>query len=193
MLALLNTARRSTSKRTAILLALMALALSACGGGSHNTHEDVVYIEISENFDEPELYQFHVIDTYETNTEFDENTFLALSPYVNNGEFEVYWDTHSDDEYVVELLFSESPSPVGARTISTEWCGPYEYCDNNQYQFCEYTSNLYLSCESSNGDYQSNYIGDLLHTFPQDSYLILQVCDSNYFYCEYETRTVSME
>lgn len=177
--------------RTSVILLLIPLMLAACGGGEH--HEDEHYYDDSYSQDEPELYQFHVIDTYQTNSEFDHDTYLALSPYVNAGEFEVYWETESDDDYVVELLFNEHPSPVGALTISTQWCGPYDYCHDNQYQFCEYTSNLYLACETSSGDYQSNYIGDRLQTIPQNAYLILQVCDSNYFYCEYETRSVSME
>ncbi len=183
---------------TPALLVVLASLLAACGEGGYSVESEYYYDSSHDShyhatYDEPELYQFHVIDTYETNTEFDTNTLLALSPYENGGEFEIYWDTESRDEYVVEFLFNTQPSPFGARIVSQEYCGPYDYCDDNQYQFCEYTSNLYLACESSSGDYSERYIGDQLETIPQDAYFILQVCDTQFFYCEYETRQVSME
>ncbi|MFL0800683.1 MAG: hypothetical protein K6L80_09570 [Agarilytica sp.] len=186
---------------TPVLLIALVSLLAACGEGGYSVETEYYYDSSHDHHesdhqyahDEPELYQFHIIDTYETNTEFDTHTFLALSPYENGGEFEIYWETESRDEYVVEFLFNTQPSPFGARTISQEYCGPYDYCDDNQYQFCEYTSNLYLACESSSGDYSERYIGDQLDTIPQDAYMILQVCDTQFFYCEYEARQVSME
>ncbi len=185
---------------TTTLLAILSVSLAACGGGYYEEevyYEDRYYEEehyyADDHHDAPTLYNFHVIDTYETNTEFDTQTNLALSPYVNTGLFELFWDTDSFDDYVVEFLFNTQATPVGARTVSTQWCDPSRNCHDQQYQFCEYTANLYLACELSNGDYQSRYIGNALATIPQDAYLILQVCDSNYFFCEYQARSVSME
>ncbi len=138
------------------------------------------------------MREFHVIDTYGTNTEFD-NIDLALSPFINAGEFEVFWDVRSDYDYFVELRFNDRPTTDGSRLISSELCGPYFYCDDHQYQFCDYTSGLTLECETSSGDFQYDYIGDLLYTIPQDAYLILQVCDTRFYYCEYDVLPVSME
>ncbi len=179
------------TRRLAIVLC--SLTLMACGGTYYEEESYSYEDDYSHSYDEPELYQFHVIDTYETNTEFDNETHLALSPYINTGEFEIYWNADSDDDYFVEFYFNTSPNPIGGELISTEWCGPYEYCHDHQYQFCEYTPSLYLSCESSSGDYHSSYIGNRLTEVPQDAYLILQVCDSQFYYCEYEARQVSME
>lgn len=176
-----------------LIIVLCSLALAACGGAY--VEDESYYYEDNHHlsYDEPELKQFHVIDTYATNTEFDSETFLALSPYVNAGEFEIYWDSDSDDHYFVEFFFNTRPTPIGGELISTEQCGPYDYCHSHQYQFCEYAPSLYLACESSSGDYHSTYIGHRLSSIPQDAYLILQVCDDQFYYCEYEARRVSME
>ncbi|MFL0810926.1 MAG: hypothetical protein K6L76_10975 [Agarilytica sp.] len=183
------------------LLLLTGTVLAACGEAGYYYEEEIVYYEDDyaheheevHHLDPPALYQFHAIDTYETSSEFDTETDLAISPYVNHGEFELYWETHSYDDYFVEFMFNTRPSPIGAEVVTSEWCGPYEYCNNHQYQFCEYTPNLYLSCETPYGDYQSVYIGDRLATIPEDGYFILQVCDSTLFYCEYQALPVSVE
>ncbi len=178
---------------------IVSVSLAACGGGYYEEtyYEDRYYSEshlyADDDHDIPTLYQFHVIDTYETNTEFDTQTELAISPYVNSGLFEIFWETDSFDDYVVEFLFNTEASTIGASTVSRQYCGPYQSCHHQQYQFCEYTSNLYLACELPNGDFQSRYIGAELVNIPQDAYFILQVCDSNYFFCEYQARPVSME
>lgn len=169
-------------------ITISAIFVSACGGddeyyNDHDHHHD----------DPPALRQFDIIDTYGTNSEFDNNTELAISPIINNGEFEIFWRVTSDVDYYVEFRINDRASPNGSRLISSELCGPFSFCHDNQYQFCDYSNSLNVRCESSSNHRQSAYIGDFLPNIPQDAYFILQVCDSAYFYCEYEARHVSIE
>jgi len=174
--------------RNYFIVAFVALTISACGGTTYiEHHDDHHYVET------PSLYQFHVIDTYGTNTEFDAPIELALSPYVNSGHFEAYWDLASEGDYFTELRINDIPSTDGSRLITSDMCGPYYPCHDNQYQFCEYTADFDISCETPSGDFQREYVGDMIDDIPDDLYLIFQVCDSSFFYCEYETRRVSME
>lgn len=175
-----NTAQKLFSLFTIIIL------LSACQEDSHGHRDDP-----SPPAD-VRLGQFDVIDTYGTNSEF-ESADLALSPYINFGEFEVFWNAFSDYDYFIELRFNTEPSTSGSRLISSELCSPFFYCYDHQYQFCDYTAGLDIVCESSSGDIQSAYIGDMLPNIPQEGYLILQVCDTGFFQCEYESLFVSME
>lgn len=171
----------------ALTIVLSAALLSACGAeGDYNDHDD-------HREDPPALNQFHIIDTYSTNSEFDTNTDLAISPIINAGEFEVFWQVNSDVDYYVEFRINDRATPDGSRLISSELCGPFSFCHNNQYQFCDYSNSLDISCESSSNRQQTTYIGDFLPNIPQDAYFILQVCDSAFFYCEYEARHVSIE
>ena len=181
-----------TSLKLLILLLGSSLFLAACDDDYHDDHHHDTTIIITDD-DEPALYDFHIIDTYGTNTEFDEYTDLALSPLINAGQFEVFWQVESDVDYHLELRFNDKPSTAGSRLLNAEFCGPYYYCHDHQYQYCDYTNGLNIRCESASGDVQSAYVGDLLYEVPQDMYLILQVCDSGFFYCEYQTIHVSME
>lgn len=182
-----------TPYRNLFLIIIAGIIITACGAeGSVSVHDghhgnDPVVVD-----DEPALYEFHLVDTYGVNTEFD-NDELALSPYVNGGEFEVFWDVGSDSDYFVEIRFNTEPTTDRSRLISSEFCGPGLYCDSHQYQFCDYTSGFDIRCETSDGELQNEYIGDLLSVVPQEAFIIFQVCDTNFFYCEYDVLPVIME
>ncbi len=172
------------------LALLLITLLSACGGEYHSEHEhyrDPVYVDYY-----PTLYSFDMIDTYGTHSAY-EDIHLALSPYVNGGLFEVEWDVNYSDDYYIDLRINDINSIHGSRVITSEYCDPIFPCDRDQYQFCEYTPDFYVGCENSVGNYQEDYIGDMIHSIPQDLYFVLQVCDSQRFHCEYETLPVSME
>lgn len=174
-----------------IALLCMGILIGGCGAEARlSYHHDNDPIVIAD--DEPTLYQFHIIDTYGVNTEFDSDE-LAISPYVNHGEFEIFWDVFSDGDYFTEIRFNTEPTTDRSRLISSEYCGPGLYCNTHQYQFCDYRSNFFLSCETSDNERQSEYIGDLVTTIPQEVFLIFQVCDVNFFYCEYDVLPVVME
>lgn len=195
-----NTPARNTPFKTALqrftLLAFL-LVIAACDDSevraysyhhSETHHHDDTYSARA-----PELHEFHIVDTYGVDSEFDYDTFLALSPVINQGHFEIYWDIHSEQDYFVELRINDSPSVDYSRLIMSEYCGPYLDCHDYQFQFCDYTNGLNIVCESVDGGIQSEYIGDLLLTIPDDQYLILQVCDTNFWSCEYQAWPVSME
>ena len=140
----------------------------------------------------PTLWSFGMIDSFGTNSDF-EDTHLALSPYVNDGQFEVFWDVESRDDYFVELRINDQPNTNGSRLITSESCGPFNYCDDHQYQFCDYDSDYSIQCETPNGNIQTEWFDDYIYEQDQDLFMILQVCDSSFFYCEYQTKTVLMK
>lgn len=169
---------------------LLTAGLSACGGTTYHYSDEG---SDHGHIDPPYLTDFHIVDTYGTNTEFEPGLELALSPYANLGEFEVYWNVVGDEDYFVELRFNDVPSTSGSRLISSDLCGPGLYCHSHQYQYCDYSSDFYIDCENASGDWQGDYIGDWVHSIPQYAYLVLQVCDTSFFYCESEIREVVVE
>lgn len=176
-----------------ILLLVVCATLFACGEHYDDYYHDNGDHHAGNTVDTPILHQFHMIDTYGTNSEFDPVTHLAVSPFINAGQFEIFWDTQSTFDYFVEVRINDAPTTDRSRLISSNLCGPDYYCHDHQYQFCDYSSGFDIFCEASDGSLQSEYIGDLIETIPQDLYFILQVCDTGFYYCEYETRAVSVE
>ncbi len=143
----------------------------------------------------PELEAFHIVDSYLTNSEFEPATALKISPYIDNGEFELFWEVRPDTIYRAELFINTRPNPEHAISITSSWCGPGHNCRNFSYQYCEYKSNLRLQCAAPE---QSNIIRDvdispLFQSIPEELYLTLEVCDRELFYCEYQSRAVTFE
>lgn len=169
-----------------MVLLLTTVVLTACHGDSCSTD---CY---DERPSRPQLYMANMVDTYNVNSEFDYE-HLALSPYVNRGEFEVFWDMHSDDDFFVELRVNDIDQSAGSRLITSDWCSPHSECYYNQYQYCDYSANFYLTCNSPTEVVQSEYIGDLIYELPQDLYFIVQVCDASLMFCEYQSFPVTME
>ncbi len=194
-----------------IAIAATATLLSACHDGHYHAeasyhyddhhyddyyyeeyYYEETYYESSYN-DSPVLSTFEIVDTYNTNSEFEPEETLYISPYINSGYFDIYWNIFSDYDYFVEFRFNTEATTVGSRLISSEWCGPGLDCENHQYQYCEYTSDFYLECESGSGSFQMEYIGDMIQEIPQSAYFIVQACDTSFFYCESQIRHVVME
>lgn len=185
-----------------IAIAAIAALLSACHDGHYHAeatyyyddyHYDDYYYDDHHHSDKPVLTTFEMVDTYNTNSEFEPDETLYISPYINSGYFDIYWNIFSDYDYFVEFRFNTDATTVGSRLITSEWCGPGLDCDDHQYQYCEYTSDFYLECESGSGLFQMEYIGDMIHQIPQSAYFIVQVCDTSFFYCESQIRHVVME
>lgn len=168
----------------ASLLGLLAI-LSSCG-----YEEETYYYE--EEHTSPHLEQFDVIDTYGTNSHFSPVSELAISPYVNGGEFSLLWDIRSDYDYQVDVLVNRIPSLVGSQLVSSHSCGPGLNCDIHQYLDCEYTDYFLMQCEDSEGNLQSAYIDHLIDRVPQTLYMILDVCDSSDQDCSFQAIPVSM-
>lgn len=174
-----------------LLIPVALLALNACrtttyvepGGHTYHTHDEP-----------PAIYAFNMIDSYETNSEF-EYTPLYVSPYINRGEFELFWNVDSDGPYRVELYINDTPDPDYGIRLSSEWCGPGEYCGNHSYQYCDYQSDLRMRCDlpESSVPYAERDIATLFYAVPERLYLVLEVCDESLVYCEYQSLAAKFE
>ena len=170
-----------------VFLILSALFMSACRGG---------YVAEIRHHDHsiPELVSFNIVDSYETNSEFEFGPY-QITPYLDNGIFEVFWEVDSYHPYRVELFVNDSSQPDFGTRLSSAWCGRGEYCGNFSYQFCRYRENLSVVCELPES-LETNEVEDISYLFtgiPEDLYLILEVCDEDLFYCEYDSIPVTFE
>ncbi|MGH1486646.1 MAG: hypothetical protein ACRBCI_10540 [Cellvibrionaceae bacterium] len=178
----------SFGKRSiATTMALAFLLLVGCNGSSE------VSVSYSDSEPDPNFRQFDVIDTYGNNSEFDPLASLAISPFINDGEFDLFWHIDSDYDYYADFRINDRPTLAGSQLVFSEYCNSDFPCHNNQFLYCEYQSDFDVICENSNGDIQVANIGDQIDTIPQTLYLILDVCDGYGFNCEYQTIPIDFE
>lgn len=165
------------------MIALCCLAFSGCGGESRavdDPHRDD-YV--------PELRVFDLVDSYETDTS-KSNRPLALSPYLFDGLFDVFWEVNSLEDYTVTLRINDRPSLTNSLVVHSQVCGAGRRCDQGGNWICEYTNDFYMSCDGSSFERD---IYPLVSKVPQLVYLLLEVCDSNSGYCEYDYYPVTLE
>ncbi len=165
------------------MLLLLSIGLFGCGG------ETVAVDDPHENY-VPELRAFDIIDSYDTDTAFSNHPPLALSPYLYDGLYEIFWDVDSLEDYRVTLRINDRASINGSLPIYSQWCGAGRACDQSGNWVCEYTSDFYMSCEGSTKEVD---IYSLVKQVPQKVYLFIEVCDSNSGYCEYDYYPVTLE
>lgn len=173
--------------KLALIAVLASLALVA---GCREHHR------VGHDYPPPELDAFYMVDSYGVNTDEDSFTQPALSPYVTDGLFEVFWDVYNEDGYYVELSINDIPSLVGREIISKEYCGPGRECDYYGEFLCEYNEDSSMSCDlpSVNNPGQNPvYFNDLVTAYPQTMYLMLDICDPNSDQCEYQIMDVVLE
>lgn len=170
-----------------LLLLLGALGLAACGGGGGGS--GAVYVESPPVNYTPVLRSFDLFDSYDVDTRIDRSTPVTLSPYFYEGVFDLFWRVDSLEDYYVELSLNDRPSPLASIPIYSERCGAGLRCDQAGAWVCEYTSDLFLACET--GPYTD--ISPLFPVLPQRLYLILQICDTDSNYCEFDYHRVWME
>jgi len=165
-----------------VIVVSTLFGVAACGGDVA-VHDPEHYV--------PELRYFDIVDSYDTDTARDPRADLALSPYRYNGLFEIFWGVNSLEDYTVSLKINDRPSLVNSITVHSDVCGEHRWCDQAGNLVCEYTENLYMSCDNS------NQLIDILPLFeqnpPQTLYLFLEVCDNDSDYCEYDYYPVLME
>lgn len=166
------------------LLLVVIVALGACGGGGGT----VVAAPPPVNY-VPELRSFDMFDSYDIDTRVDGRTALALNPYLYGGLFDIFWRVNSLEDYKVELRINDRPSPVASFLIHSTWCGAGRWCDQSGSLICEYTPHLSLACEGR----PLVDVSPLFPRLPIELYLILQVCDGNSSYCEFDYYPVWME
>jgi hypothetical protein len=142
---------------------------------------------------DPELNQFDIIDTDGTNSEFEPIANLSISPFINDGEFEIFWDIRADEDYTVDFRINTNATLAGSQLIYAEHCSPGSPCHDNQFLYCDYENDFDVVCENANGDVEIGNIDRLITQIPQTLYFILDVCDSLSGYCELQAIPVLME
>lgn len=173
-----------------ILIATFSIfTLAACHEGGY--YDDQVHVSSPL----PELTSFAIIDSYNTHSDLEPNTQTALSPYIDDGYFELEWDVAPNVSHRVELMINDRPAPEGGITLSSEWCGPFEDCENNSYQYCFYNPDLSIECAlpESNTPFIRRDIASMISGLPQAVYFVLEVCDEDLSYCEFRTERVVLE
>lgn len=165
------------------ILILLTLVIFGCGGSSSAVHEEPPH-----NYT-PELYSFDLVDSYGTNTAVS-NEVLVLDPTINYGLFDVYWKVNSLEDYRVNFLINDYPDLIDSVLISTERCGAGLWCDQGGGLVCEYNINLTVSCDTEADTTDISY---LFQEIPQTLYLIVEICDIDSSYCEFDYYPVIME
>jgi len=168
------------NKLIVLSVVISSLLLAACGGGREPAYEDD-YV--------PELRSFDMIDSYDVDTAIS-SAPLALSPYEYDGLFEVFWRVNSLENYRVSLKINDRDSLINSINIGSTVCGAGLACDQSGNWVCEYTDDLFMNCDTSVRDVD---IEPLFDVIPQTLYLLLEVCDTNSNYCEFDSYPVTME
>lgn len=166
-----------------IVIILLGIVLAGCHESSVGHYEEP----------HPNIRSFEIIDTYGTNSNFSPVSSLAISPYVNGGDFDLLWDIHSHQDYWVDIYVNSGPFLTGGQWISSTYCGPGLACDYHPVAACTYTDTFDVICEDANGDIQGAAIDHLITSVPQTLYFILDTCDVNFDNCEYQAIPVLME
>lgn len=165
------------------IVLVLSIGLFGCGS------ETVAVDDHHENYT-PELRAFDIIDSYDTDTATPNHPPLALSPYLYDGLYEIFWNVDSLEDYRVTLRINDRASINGSLPIYSQWCGAGRSCDQSGHWVCEYTNDFYMSCEGSAKEVD---IYSLVKQVPQKVYLLIEICDSNSGYCEYDYYPVTLE
>lgn len=162
----------------------ISLVLFGCGGGSSpaDDHHHEEYI--------PELHAFDIIDSYDVDTAAPNHPPLKLSPYLYDGLYEIFWDVNSLEDYTVSLRINDRPTLDNSLVIHSQVCGAGRRCDQSGNWVCEYTSDFYMSCD---GSASAVDIYPLIGQVPQKVYMLIEVCDTNSNYCEFDYYPVTLE
>jgi hypothetical protein len=168
------------NKTVLACLVSISLLLAACGDERQPVHEEEFI---------PELRSFNMIDSYDVDTATS-NAPLALSPYEYDGLFEIFWKVNSLENYRVSLKINDRDTPSNSITIGSTVCGAGLVCDQSGNWVCEYTEDLFMNCDTSVKDVD---IEPLFNVIPKKVYLLLEICDIDSNYCEFDSYPVTME
>jgi len=176
------------------LLAL-ALTLGACDGGYHEHVHDAYHDGGQPLDDAPALLSFDVIDSYGSNSAFDLGAELALSPYIDDGNFEIDWSVDTLSSYHIRFYLNDVDSIDNAILVASNTCGFGYACGNHSYQQCHYTEDFQMGCSRPESSSWQGYrdIGPLVAEVPQTAFLVVEACDSSDFYCEFATHQIQLE
>ena len=164
------------------VLVMLAFLLMACDGS------DGSVALVPELY--PELRVFDIIDSYGTDTSSPNFPPLALSPYLYEGRYDVYWEVTSFEDYTVNLRINDRAYIADSILISSQICGAGRRCDQAGHWICEYTRDFYMSCDNVS---RKADIYTLVRQVPQRVFLFIEICDTNSDYCEYDYYPVTLE
>ena len=145
--------------------------------------------------DDPELNRFEIIDTSGSDSATAPQSDISVSTSENDGEFELYWDIDTDDDYSVEIRINDDDETAGSLLVFSDFCDPDDSCHDNQELDCEYQSDLEIVCEDSSGDETTTDLDIIVDEddLPEDLFFILETCDPFGFDCEDQTIRVTFE
>ena len=180
-----------------IKVAIVAIStiLTACHSGSVRVEAGLGY-DTGDSYHQPhhhnepyesiDIVTFGLVDSYGINSELSYHDELTLDPTTHYGTFEIYWDVRSYHDYTVNLYINDYDDLVGATTIGADYCGPFEACDNDGMQVCEYSIDGYLGCgiDLYDAGRNANPIDQHLYHFPEQAFLSLEACPTKGGYCE---------
>ncbi len=168
--------------RSVLALVCLAGLLVACGGSGSAAHPPSHVL--------PELRIFDIIDSYGTDTAQPQHPPLALSPYLYDGLYEIFWEVNSVKDYTVSLRINDRASIADSILIHSQVCGAGRRCDQVGNWICEYTQDFFMSCDDAA---RAVDIYSLIRQVPQRVYLFLEICDRYSGYCEYDYYPVTLE
>lgn len=172
------------NKISQCILMLFALVMMGCGGSSGR--EPVP--EPQRNYI-PELNYYGLVDSYGTDTSYS-NAELVLDPYLDYGVFEAYWEVNSLEDYRINFYVNNYSDLKDSTLLHTQRCGAGLTCDQDGAVFCEYNADFTMSCDV-NGELQD--VGYLFDEVPTTLFLLMEVCDIDSAYCEFDYYPVIME
>ena len=178
------------------ILLISTIFIGACRGEISASANATIEVESSS----PQLIAFNVIDSYGVNTEFDAHIPLTVSPFQDDGFFEIFWDVDNfslgfDEDYQVNFYINDRPGINNSILISANFCGFFDRCNDFGYQQCFYNSDLSVSCTLPNSDLidATVDISDLFVSIPEPLYMVLEVCDVEGFNCDVDAWPVLFE
>lgn len=168
--------------KNVVTVMLMIFVLTACGGGYDGP------VQAADHPD-PQLVRFDVVDSYGVDTSRSALP-LALNPDKSDGLFDVSWAANSYDDYRVNIRLNNAPNDYNSLLIYSQSCGAGRACDQSGGVICQYTSDLYMSCNNSS---RIADVSSLFKSIPQKLYLVLEVCSVYTSYCAYDYYPVTLE
>lgn len=175
---------------TYAILSAALLIVAGCGATSSS--------------DDPELNEFEIIDTSGSNSATDPQSEILVDADEDtmgtreDGEFTLYWDVDTNDDYLIDIYINDDDRISGGRKIFSDFCDPDDDCHEDRTLECDFQNDLDLVCEDFDDNETEINITSLSEIddeddLPEDLYFILEVCDPFGFDCEDQTLEVRFD
>lgn len=152
--------------------------------------------------DDPELNRFDIIDTSGSDSSTDPESELSIDPDEENmlsagnneGEFTLYWDVNTNDNYTLSIRVNDDDR-FGGVELYSDFCDPDGDCHEEQSLNCDYTNDFEIVCEDFDDNESTVNVLRIINEddLPEDLYFILQVCDPFGFDCEDQSVRVEFQ